>query len=130
MFFRKLSSAWAGGAAGALVALGMLWLFGRAGVLGALDIGLRADLSAGGLYRLMVWGGIWGFLLLLPVWRGAPLSRGALFSLAPSAAILLIYFPKIGRGYFGMEYGLLAPGLILILGIAWGVFAALWHRSC
>ncbi len=129
MYLRKLSAAYTGGATGSLFALGILWLLGRAGVLSSLDISLRADMSTGGIYRLLVWGGIWGLFLMLPVWRGAPVQRGALFSLAPAAALLFVFYPRIGRGYFGLEYGVLAPVLIVVLCLSWGVFAALWHRS-
>ncbi len=129
MILRKLSAAYAGGASGALVALAILWLLGRAGVLSSVDIALRADLSTAGLYRLLAWGGIWGFLFLLPLWKSAPVGRGALFSLAPTAAILLVFYPRIGKGYLGFEYGVLTPVLIVLLGFLWGIFSAFWYRS-
>lgn len=129
MFIRRLSAAYAGGAAGVAAALGILWLMERAGVLSHLGVGLRADLSPAGLYRLLIWGSLWGLLLLLPLWRGAAVSRGILFSLAPTATILLVYYPRIGRGYLGLDYGPLAPVVVLLLGALWGIVAALWHRS-
>lgn len=129
MFLRKLSGAYAGGGAGTLVALGVLWLLGRAGLTGRFDISLRADLTPGALYWQLVWGGIWGLLFLLPFWKGYPVRRGILFSLAPVAAVLLLVFPRWGKGYFGLEYGSYAPLLVLALGLLWGTVAALWHKA-
>lgn len=129
MFLRKVSGAYTGGVAGALVALGVFWLLGRAGVTGRFDILLRVDLTPAALYRQVVWGGIWGLLFLLPFWRGQPVRRGILFALAPVAAVLFRVFPQWGKGYLGLKYGTFAPLLVLSLGLLWGTVAAFWHKS-
>lgn len=129
MFLRKVSGAYTGGAVGALAATGILWLLGRAGLTARFDIGLRADLAPSALYWQVVWGGIWGLMLLLPLWKGQPVRRGLLFALGPVAAMLFLVFPRAGRGYLGMGYGQFAPLLVLALGLLWGIIAALWHKS-
>lgn len=129
MLIRKLSGAWAGGALGALVAVATLWGLGRAGLTGRFNIGLQADLTPSGLYRQVVWGGIWGLLFLLPFWRGQPVRRGIVFALVPAAALLFWAFPRWGRGYLGLEYGTFTPLLVLLLALLWGLAAAFWYKG-
>ena len=129
MFLRKVSGAYAGGVVGILIAIGTLWLLNQSGLTARLDIALRADLTSAGLYRHIVWGGIWGLLFLLPVWRGQPIRRGLLFALVPVAVVLFLVFPERGRGYLGLGYGTFAPVLVLTLGFLWGIIAAVWHKG-
>jgi hypothetical protein len=57
-------------------------------------------------------------------------ERGVLFSLAPTAYVLLVVFPGMGKGALGLGFGTLTPLLVTVLNFGWGVVAALWYRAC
>lgn len=126
---KKISAAFTGGAVGALVDSFNIWLLGQAGITAALGIGLRPGFTLPWLYPRLVWGGIWGFLFLLPVLKSNPIQRGVLFSLAPSAYVLLTVFPGMGKGFLGLGFGALTPVLVILLNFLWGIVAAFWYRQ-
>ncbi len=126
---KKISGAYVGGLLGALVDSFNIWWLGQAGVTAALGIGLRPEFTSSWLYPRLVWGGLWGLLLLLPFWKGRTLLRGILVSLAPSAVVLLVVFPGMGKGAFGLGFGTLTPVLVVALNFLWGIVAAFWYRE-
>lgn len=126
---RRISAAFTGGALGGLVDSFNIWALGELGVTAALGIGLRPAFTAPWLYPRLVWGGLWGLLFLLPLLRGRTLLRGMLFSLAPSAFVLLVAFPGMGKGLLGLGFGTLTPLLVVALNLLWGVVGATWYRS-
>lgn len=125
---RRLSVAFTGGVAGALVDSVDIWALGKLGVTESLGIGLRPEFTGPWLYPRLVWGGIWGFLFLLPILRGRTLVRGVLFSLVPTAYVLTVVFPAMGKSLFGLGFGTLTPLLVLVLNFGWGVVASYWYR--
>jgi len=125
-FFRAVSLAFAAGCAGGLANSLALWFFGQAGITAALGVKLAPALTAPWLYPRLVWGGIWGGLFLIPLFRYSVLLRGVLFSLGPSFVQLFIVFPARGKGAMGLELGALTPLLVLFLNAVWGVTAAFW----
>lgn len=127
---RKVSGAFCGGAMGALVDSFNIWILGRAQITAALGIGLKPEFTLPWLYPRLVWGGIWGLLLLLPLLKSRPVVRGVLFSLAPTAFVLFVVFPGMGKGTLGLGFGTLTPLLVAILNFGWGIVAALWYRAC
>ncbi|MBL4756179.1 MAG: hypothetical protein JKY32_00630 [Rhizobiales bacterium] len=131
MNFRKLTSAFSAGAAGALANSVTVWLFGAVGINAALGVSIAPSISAAWLYPRIVWGGIWGFLLLLPLLKDRWLARGALFSLAPTLVQLLVVFPyKADKGMFGLDLGTMTPVLVLLFNLVWGILAAwIYNRS-
>ena len=62
-----ISLAFAAGCFGGLVNALAVWLFGALKITAALGVALRPALNAPFLYQRIVWGGIWGLLLLLPL---------------------------------------------------------------
>lgn len=126
---RNLSAAFTGGVIGGLLSSLLFWELGRDGVLSWMGIALRPALSLAWLYPRLIVGGLWGLLLILPLLPGRPASRGLLWSLAPSAYVLLHLMPRAGKGLLGLGYGALTPALILLIYAIWGVSAALWHRA-
>ena len=52
-----------------------------------------------------------------------------LTSLAPSAMVLFVVFPAMGKGMLGLGFGTLTPVLVVILNLIWGIVASLWHSS-
>lgn len=125
---RLASLAFVGGLLGALVDSFNIWWLGQAGITGSLGIGLRPAFTLPWLYPRLVWGGIWGLLLLLPLLPRRPISRGVLVSLVPSAMVLLVVFPGMGKGLFGLGFGLLTPVLVILLNFIWGAVAGLWLK--
>ena len=125
----SLSLFFAAGALGGLVNSLVVWLCGELGVSRALGVSLSPDLTPTWLYPRIVWGGLWGLLFALPVSLGW-FARGLLLSLAPSLVQLLLVFPiRAGRGVFGLELGVLTPGLVLVFNAVWGVVASWWVRG-
>ena len=109
---RELSQTFAAGVLGGLVNSVFLWAIGQLGVTAAMGVKLAPAFSPPWLYQRLVWGGIWGLLLLLPFLRQGPLLRtGFIASLGPTLAQLFYVFPyMIHKGVAGLELGLLTPG--------------------
>ncbi len=77
----------------------------------------------------VVWGGIWGFLFALPLFRSSIFVRGFLFSLVPTFAELFVVFPYIiDRGVMGFALGTLTPLFVLFFNLVWGFTGAFWAR--
>lgn len=117
--------AFAAGNAGGLATALTLWLFGAIGISAALGVSLAPALTPAFLYHLMIWGGLFGFLFLLPILQGSVVRRGLLFGLAPTIGQCLLVFPLLaGAGILGLNLGLLTPVLVLIFNSVWGLVTA------
>ena len=126
-FFRMLSLVFASGCFGGLLNAVVVWLFGRAEITARLGVKIAPGLTPAYLYQRMVWGGIWGFLFLIPAFKNRPLSQGLLFSLGPTIVQLLVIFPNyLNKGMLGLDLGTLTPLFVLFFNAVWGVAAALW----
>jgi hypothetical protein len=116
--------AW-GGLANSLV----LWLFVILGITEALGVHLSISLTPSWLYPRIVWGGLWGFLFLLPFKQWSFLTRGLLCSLAPTLVQLVIVFPVMAhKGLFGLQLGYLTPLLVFFFNTVWGLVAGWWLK--
>ena len=124
---RKISAAFAGGALGGLVDSINIWAMGRTGISDLIGLAMKPEFNAPWLYQRMVWGGIWMLLLLLPLWKERTLLRGALFSLAPSAMMLFMVLPAMGKGMLGLGFGAVTPVVVVGLNIIYGIVAATWY---
>jgi len=124
---RKISGAFTGGALGALLDSFTIWWMGVAGVSDWIGIGMKPGFTTPWVYKRMIWGGIWMLLLLLPVWKGRIVARGMLFSLAPSAMMLLVVLPSMGKGLFGLGFGWMMPVVVVVLNFIYGIFASWWY---
>lgn len=106
-----------------------LWLFGRAGIPAELGVKLAPHLTPAWLYPRLIWGGIWGFLFVFPVFRNQPFAQGLFFSLGPSIVQLFVVFPYLAhKGLLGLDLGMLTPLFVLFFNAVWGLSAALWLR--
>jgi len=126
---RKVSGAFTGGAIGGLVDSIAIWVLGKLGITGLLGVTMRPDFTAPWLYRRIVWGGIWMLLLLLPLWQNRTVLRGCLFSLFPSAMMLFMVFPNMGKGLLGVGFGTLTPMVVIGLNFIYGIVAAFWFEA-
>ncbi len=127
--FSKISHAFAAGCFGGFLNSLIVWLFGYYHITYLLGVKLSPSLSLPWLYPRIIWGGLWGFLFLLPLRGGSSIRNGLLLSLGPTVVQLFVVFPfKAGKGLMGMDLGTLTPVLVLIFNAFWGVAAALWLK--
>ena len=126
---KRLTVIFAAGCLGGLANSLAVWLFGAYGVTKTLGVHIAPDLSPVWLYPRLVWGGIWGLLFLLPVFRSSVLKRGLLLSLGPTIIQLFVVFPyKADQGMMGMGLGALTPLLVFVFNAIWGITVAIWLR--
>ncbi|MFT6835887.1 MAG: hypothetical protein ACJA0H_001927 [Francisellaceae bacterium] len=128
---KELSVAFAAGALGAIVITILLWLEIKYGITSALSIKIssmsNSELTVR-IYKMIAWGGLWAFLLLIPYAKSRWFIRGIVFSLIPTVVTFLYFAPQSGLGYFGVNAGYLMPINILVLNIIWGIVAAWWFN--
>ena len=126
---KEVSLAFAAGAVGGLANGLAIWLFGLIGINQLLGVAIAPQLTTPLIYNKLVWGGIWGFLFLLPFPRMTYVSRGLIYSLAPSLVQIFIVFPLVAhKGVGGLQLGYLTPVLVLFFNVIWGVVAAVWLK--
>lgn len=123
---KKLLIFFAAGCLGALANSIAVWLFGSLGITSLFGVSISPALTPAWIYPRIVWGGLWGFLFVLPILKSKLLMKGAVLSLIPTAVQLFIVFPfKANKGMAGLELGLFTPLLVLFFNWVWGVVAAL-----
>jgi hypothetical protein len=66
-------------------------------------------------------------LLLIPIWRNKTILRGMVFSLVPSAMMLFVVIPSMGKGMLGLGFGPLMPVVVIGLNFIYGIFASFWY---
>ena len=125
----KLSGAFTGGALGALLDSFNIWFMGVVGISDLIGITMKPEFTAPWAYKRMIWGGIWMLLLLLPIWRNKAILRGAVFSLVPSAMMLFVVLPSMGKGMLGLGFGSLMPVVVIGLNFIYGIFASFWYSK-
>jgi hypothetical protein len=122
-----LSLVYAAGSVGGLVNSLTVWLLGFLGITTALGVNIAPQLSAAWIYPRIVWGGLWGFLFLIPLFGHSPLLRGVIYSLGPILVMLFVVFPiKLGKGVMGLDLGILTPLLVILANVIWGVVTSYW----
>jgi hypothetical protein len=127
---RKLLICYAAGCLGALANSLVVWAFGKYGITAFFHVHMAPGLSPDWLYPRIVWGGIWGFLFLLPLLESKPFTKGALLSVFPTLVQLLVVFPvKAHKGYLGLELGMLTPLFVVFYNWVWGVGSSLTIRG-
>lgn len=126
---RKLSGAFTGGVLGGLLDSFNIWAMGVVGISDLIGIGMKPEFTAPWVYQRMIWGGLWMLLLLLPVLRQRIALRGMLFSLLPSAMMLFVVLPSMGKGMFGLGFGTLMPVVVVGLNFLYGIVASYWYAK-
>jgi len=122
---KKLLIYFAAGCLGALANSLAVWLSGEFSITQAAGVAIAPALNPAWLYPRIVWGGLWGFLFLLPLKNARLLLKGSILSLFPTAVQLFIVFPyKAHKGMAGLELGLLTPVFVLVFNWVWGVVTA------
>ena len=123
---KKLLICFAAGCLGALANSLTVWAFGEYGINKQLEVAMAPALTTAWLYPRIVWGGIWGFLFVLPFMNTRLITKGALISVFPTLVQFFVIFPlQAKKGYFGLELGLYTPVLVTFFNLVWGLVAAL-----
>ena len=125
--FRHLSVCFTAGVFGGLANALFVWGAGVAGISAMIGVDIAPGWTLPWIYQRLVWGGIWGFLFLLPVMPWSIGGRGVLLGIVPSLVQLLVVFPNVlEKGMFGLDLGFLTPAYVLIANSVWGMAAAFW----
>lgn len=107
-------------------------LFRALHITTALGVNIAPGLSKGDLYQKVVWGGIFGFLFLIPLRKYIRQwwLRAIIFGIVPSLVQMFLVFPfSTPFGVGGTGLGALTPVFVLIFNtIGWGIPAYAWFR--
>lgn len=71
------------------------------------------------LYQLLVWGGIWGFLFVVPIMNRWWWLKGIIIGVLASLAVLFYFNPGIQTPPMRLVY-------VLALNAIWGIAAGFW----
>jgi hypothetical protein len=124
---RHLSLVFAAGCIGGLANSLAVWLSGKTGISQMMGVQIAPSWTPAWLYPRIVWGGLWGFLFLLPYLQGSIILRGLLYGLGPTLVVLFVVFPlQAKKGVMGLELGAMTPLFALIVNAIWGIAAAWW----
>lgn len=128
-FLRRMTILFSAGLIGGLANRLIIWIFGVAGITQALGVQFAPPLNVDFVYPGLIWGGIWGWIFLLPWYRDPWVIQGLVLSLAPTAVMLFFILPfRMDQGMAGMQLGALMPLLVLLFNAVWGVTATGWLR--
>jgi hypothetical protein len=117
--------AFAASSSGGLATVLTLWLLSVLGIASALSRKMMRPLTPPLIYAMVVWSGLFGFLILLPVMRVSVWLRGLIFGLVPTVVLSLIMLPiKMHTGMRGLGLGAHTPAFVLVFNTVWGVVTA------
>jgi hypothetical protein len=112
----------AAGCLGALIQCLVMWLFTRYGITHSLGVSLSGSIAPAWMYPRIVWGGLWGFLFLLPILTNSIFVRSFVLALIPAGVQLFVIYPFYdGKGVAGLSLGLLTPFLVLFFWWMWSL---------
>lgn len=115
----------AAGCLGALIKCLVMWLFSRYGIPHSLNVHLAGSLSPAWLYPQIIWGGLWGFLFLLPILSSSVFARSLVLALIPAGVQLFVIYPFYeAKGFAGLSLGMLTPFLVLFYWWVWSFSVA------
>ncbi|MFC4893123.1 membrane lipoprotein [Pseudofrancisella aestuarii] len=80
------------------------------------------------LYRLMIWGGVWGILLALPLSKNIWV-KGSIVGLAVIFFNFLVKMPLSGQGFFALNAGTEVFLMNIIFNYLWGLLAAVIYAK-
>ncbi|RYZ97275.1 MAG: hypothetical protein EOO68_15490 [Moraxellaceae bacterium] len=116
----------AAGCLGALVQCVVMWLFTRYGITHSLGVSLSGSIVPAWMYPHIVWGGLWGFLFLLPIFSASLLTRSIVIALLIAGVQLFVIYPFYqGKGIAGLSLGALTPFLVLFFWWVWSLATSL-----
>jgi len=80
------------------------------------------------MIRTVAWGG--GFALLYGmIPGGSAVIKGIVFGVAAWAGMMIVVMPMAGAGIFGMNFGVMAPMMTLVLHVIFGAVLGMVFAS-
>ncbi|WP_456388997.1 hypothetical protein [Profundibacter sp.] len=115
------------GALGGLSSGILVWGLGAMGVTPALGFNMVPEFSMGWISRRVAASAVWGLVFLIPIYRGAPVLKGAVLGILPwlSSIFYMLPYGK-GAGFLGLDLGWGTPLWTLFFGVVWGVTGTLF----
>jgi len=97
-------------------------------ILGVIQVIPAPAVTKPWIYSALVWGGLWGFLFLIP-WKANWWARGIVFGLGPSLGVWLVVFPLVANvGLFGVQRGVMGLVVPFVANSVWGLLASWWYE--
>lgn len=122
---KKLGLTFAAGCLGGVMASALNTAFGLINFPASLGVAYAQTANIETLYADLFWGGIWGFLFLIPILASTWILKGVILSLIPTLAQILVIFPlKAGTALFNVDISTLTPLYVLLLNLIWGLVTA------
>jgi hypothetical protein len=119
---KNLLVVFAAGCLGALAHIFALHLATRYGLIHALNVQISGSLALSWMYPRIVWGGLWGFIFLLPVLSSSTLMRSFVLCLIPAGVQLFVFYPFYeGKGVAGLSLGMLTPLVVVFFYWVWAL---------
>jgi len=117
--------AFAAGAIAGFLQSFIIWGVGKIGLFVVLGIPVSFPFQLAWFYQRITWGGLWGFVFLVPMVLPWPQwKRGLLVGVAPALASLFFFLPfKDGQGMLGLELGPMFPIVVIVFDLLWGIIA-------
>ncbi|MES2672645.1 MAG: hypothetical protein V4660_00325 [Pseudomonadota bacterium] len=126
---KNLLVVFAAGCLGALVQIIAMNLATRYGLIHSLHVQLSGSYSPSWVYPRIVWGGLWGFVFLLPILASSTFMRSFVLCLIPTAVQLFVIYPFYeGKGVAGLSLGMLTPFVVLFFYWLWALTTSLTLR--
>eukprot|EP00271_Cylindrocystis_brebissonii_P002897 TRINITY_DN13654_c0_g1_i1.p1 TRINITY_DN13654_c0_g1~~TRINITY_DN13654_c0_g1_i1.p1 ORF type:complete len:166 (-),score=23.85 TRINITY_DN13654_c0_g1_i1:135-632(-) len=107
-------------------------LAAQLGLPALLGVAIHPQLTKEFLYSKIVWGGLWGPIMLTPVFDSSVLKGLLLGAAGPALVQLFIVFPfkETPGSIAGLSLGLLTPVLVLFFNaVIWGIPTATLYHS-
>jgi len=126
-----------GGIAGTAVMSALMLMKSAMGLMPQLDV-IQMLSSMMSISPGMAWvvhfgiGAMWGSLFALAyhvIPGGSALTKGMLFGTAAWLLMMVMVMPMAGAGFFGMQMGLMAPIMTLVLHLIFGAVLGLVHGN-
>jgi hypothetical protein len=123
---KKLLFVLIAGGFGGLTSGVLVWFLGNTGITPLLGFNMVPDFSIGWISRRVLASVAWGVIFLIPIYRYAPLTKGAVLGILPWLSSILWVLPRVkGAGFLGMDLGIGTPVWTLFFGAFWGV-SGMW----
>lgn len=93
--------------------------------------GAQSSPAVGWVMHLFIGTVMWGtlFALVAPKIPGSIAVRGIIFSTIAWLLMMVIMMPMAGQGFFGMELGIMAPMITLLLHIIFGAVLGYTYKK-
>jgi len=115
------------GALGGLTNSLVVWSLSALGITPALGFSMAPEISFEWMFRRVFASALWGIIFLIPVYKNAPVRKGAVLSILPWLSSALIVFPmRMNVGFCGLGFGIGTPIWTLAFAAVWGITGTLF----